>query len=137
MWMKKVFVITLLSLSSIIFTACGGNDGFVDVMKNKNYIVVYKNVIAGVCETDSFKQSFEKDTGAFGVITLETDNSTNCATYGKQNNGNECYEYYVGSGDKNCVVGFDGVKTSKKVDGSTDDSLYLTAEKSGILELFF
>ena len=103
--MIKISGLTTIALSALLLTACGGG-GKNDPIKKKNYVVIWTEVQAGLCESQDFKNILTQAGVSYDVIVKETAMNTSCETYGKQNNGNECYMAYVGGGDRNCVAGF-------------------------------
>jgi len=94
-----------LAASALLLSGCGGDT---DPMKQKKYIIIETSVAEGICESAALASGLT-DIGLQNFITRETDSSTSCASYGKENNGKECVMTYVGGGAKNCVIGFDGV----------------------------
>ncbi len=101
---RKITSATLLSLA-LLLSACGGGSSF-DSMSDKDYIVILKNVPAGICESTLYRDTL-KGYGFKGVLTEETTTETDCETYGKSNDGQYCAEEFYDNGEKNCVVGFD------------------------------
>ena len=108
--MMKKLGLTSIIASALLFTGCGGGGGGSDEPVNplveKNYIVILTEVQAGICESTEFRTELSR-LGFENFITEETDNTSSCATYGKENNDIECTMELVGGGDRNCAVGFD------------------------------
>ena len=67
--------------------------------------MIYQDVAPNVCNSDDFR-TIVYNAGYRDFITQETNNKTTCATYGKRNDGTSCGESYLGSGNVNCVIGF-------------------------------
>ena len=105
--MIKILGLTSIVLSSLILSGCGGGDSK-NPLNDKNYIIVYTELPAGVCESTDLRTDLSA-AGLENFITEETDNTTSCETYGKRNDDTECAMSYVGGGSKNCVIGFDTI----------------------------
>jgi hypothetical protein len=110
----KTLGLTTVVLSALLLTGCGGGGSKGDPIKKKNYVVIWTEVQVGRCESQDFRNILIQAGASNDVIVKETAMNTSCATYGKQNNGNECYMAYVGGGDRNCVAGFNGYTGSNK-----------------------
>ncbi len=110
---RKITSVAFLSLA-LLLSACGGF-GSSDSMSDKDYIVILRNVPAGICESTLYRDTL-KGYGFKGILTEETATDTSCETYGKSNDGQYCAEELYDNGEKNCVVGFDKF-------GSSDVSL--------------
>lgn len=106
--MIKKLALTGVALSALLLSGCGGGGGSSDPMNDKNYIGIFNDTPAGVCESAEFSQILI-ELGLSNFITRETDASTTCATYGKTNNDVECTTDYIGGGTANCVIGFDNI----------------------------
>ncbi len=135
--MSKLLSIVTISALSIILTACGGGSSSSSIA-DKNYIVVLKEVPTGVCESQLYRDTLE-GYGLEGVVTEETDTSSNCETYGKTNDGETCIEESYGTGDVNCIIGFDSYNGDEEISyRGTNEAKTLdlhTLDKS-LLELF-
>ena len=115
-----------LGLSILLLSGCGGGgsskgeNSIKDKISNKKYVVIMKNMPSDICESKDFKNALTSK-GFTGIVTQETSNdAVSCETYGKRNDGRECdiadyrdYDY-AGSGDVNCVIGFDGMKNDRQ-----------------------
>ncbi len=108
-YFKIAVVCTLLMIG---INGCGGDSD--ESMSDKTYVVILKSVPTGVCESQLYRETL-KSYGFKGLLTEETTSDTSCQTYGKTNDGQFCAEAEYGSGDVNCVVGFD------EYSGSYDD----------------
>jgi hypothetical protein len=106
--MIKKLSLTTLTLGVLLLSGCGGSSDSTDPMNDKNYIVIISDVAPAICESDEFQLALS-DIGLRNFLTRETDNTTSCDTYGKNNNGDECAIDFSGTGDKNCVVGFNEI----------------------------
>ena len=106
--MINKIALTGIALSALLLNGCGGGGGSSDPMNDKNYVAIFSNVIAGVCESNEFATALSDD-GLRDFITRETDNTTSCETYAKVNDGAECAVEFIGGGNLNCVVGFNEI----------------------------
>lgn len=112
---KKIGLATTIA-SALVLSGCGGGSGNTDPMNDKNYVAIYTNVPAGVCESTIFINALT-DIGLRDFITRETDGSTSCATYGKVQNDVECAVEYLGGGTQNCIVGFNEIPAGYNSNG--------------------
>ena len=101
--------LTTIAISALLLSGCGGSGGGnSDPMNDKNYVAIYQDLEAGRCESAEVAAGLT-DLGLRDYITRETDNTTSCATYGKVDDGIECAVEYIGTGTRNCVVGFNEI----------------------------
>ena len=111
---KKVGLATI-AVSALLLSGCGGGGGNSNPMNDKNYIVILKNVPAGICESQAYRDILSEDLS--GVLTEERSNNINCSDYGKKDDEIECgVRYYTGAvtGNVACVVGADGIRHNKQ-----------------------
>ena len=107
--MIKTRGLKTIALSALLLWGCDG-DNSNDPMKHKKYIIINTSVTKGVCESQTFRNTLTA-IGFKDFITRETDTSTTCQTYWKQDDGKECIINYVGIGNYNCVIGFNILDT--------------------------
>jgi hypothetical protein len=128
--MIRKLSLTTLTLGALLLSGCGGGGGgSTDPMNDKNYIVIISNVAPGVCESEELQLALS-ETGLRDFLTRETDNTSSCATYGKNNDGEQCTIDLSGTGDRNCVVGFNEIPPGYRglTRQTTPEKLYNTME---------
>ena len=136
----KIKYVGILLCAAVFFPGCGGgsSDSAADPISEKRYIAIVKNVQPGICETEVFRSQLQTTLSqqyGFTVVNLlteETAADTTCATYGKTNDGVYCAETYEGTGNVNCVIGFDGIAPESTSDALPSDMLPVIAEDGGI-----
>jgi len=109
----KINILKASIISTILLLqGCGGDsDSVANSIESKKYIVILKQVPSGICESSLYRDELKKQ-GLEGVVTKETDSSTSCSTYGRENDEETCAEQYLSydsSYDKNCVIGVDNI----------------------------
>ena len=112
--MIKKLGLTTLVLSALLLSGCGGGSDK-NPMDDKKLIVIMKNVPAGICESQAYRDILSEDWR--GVVTEERANSVSCGDYGKRNDEIECgIRYYSGTttGNVACVAGTDGSRYNKQ-----------------------
>ena len=109
----KLKIVTLSILSTfLLLQGCGSDSGSSkNSIESKKYIVILKQVPNSICESSLYRDELKKQ-GLEGVVTKETESSTSCSTYGRENDGESCAEEYLSydsSYNKNCVIGVDNI----------------------------
>lgn len=102
--MKNTILTSVALGGALLLSACGSSSKE-DRISEKAGILIYQNAAPGVCNSDDFRV-IVYNAGYRDFITQETNSNTTCATYGKRNDGTSCGESYLGSGNVNCVIGF-------------------------------
>jgi len=132
--MIKKVGLTTIAISALLLSGCGGGGGGnTDPMNDKQYIIVLTDVAPGICEDPAFTNEL-RASGFIGLLTRETANNTSCETYNKVNDYEECGTRYLGSGNANCVVGFDDFTGSnayakRTTEGALNDSIEIISSE--------
>jgi len=133
---------------SIIFSfvACGGssssnssnNESKTNQIAQKQYVLINYHYPKDVCNSSYLKEVLESY-GAIDIVTLSTNQSVTCETYGKSNDGIECGTQDLNyENEPTCVVGMNRASNYNSYYKSKiiNNELFLDDIQNTILSVF-
>ena len=136
--MLKKLTLSTIVLSALLLNGCGGggsSKSTIDIIKERNAIIIDHAVPKDVCESPEVHERFTQY--YINANYYSMDNTINCAAFGRTQTSNIKTEYcreaaitaYPGSTEA-CVIAFDDFTTNSKSSQAVDADMIINLTNS-------